>query len=110
VAMAGGLWGTRSPNTYYYLNSANGSITGDKWWWTMSPSNADSSNMHYADVFIVGGSTYPGYFAPGQVDDNSRPVRPVLSLKSCVLVSRGNGTTDSPYEVELSSACASAEN
>jgi len=37
-------------------------------------------------------------------------VRPVLSLKSCVLVSRGNGTADSPYEVELPSSCASAIN
>ena len=37
-------------------------------------------------------------------------VRPVLSLKSCVTVKSGNGTSNSPYEVELSNACASAIN
>jgi len=37
-------------------------------------------------------------------------VRPVLSLKSCVLVSSGNGTASSPYKVELPSTCSTVAN
>ena len=37
-------------------------------------------------------------------------IRPVLSLKSCVTVSSGNGTSDEPYEVEIDAVCAMSEN
>ena len=37
-------------------------------------------------------------------------VRPVISLKSCVFVSGGNGTVNDPYTVEISNECAALEN
>ena len=38
------------------------------------------------------------------------PVRPVISLKSCVKHSSGDGTSSNPYEVTIDDTCASAEN
>ena len=97
IAFAGGKAGTNSPNTYYYLNSVGGSVTGSNWWWTMSPYRANSSSN--ASVFGVGGSSNPGYLSY-YVVNYSYAVRPVVSLKSNVLVSGGNGTASNPYIVE----------
>ena len=101
VSFAGGLYGTNTP-TWYYYNSANGSSTGSTWWWLLSPSYWYGS---YAYVFHVRGSSHPG-----NVNDSSviaaYGVRPVISLKSCIKYSTGNGTSETPYEiVETTSGC-----
>ena len=102
VAYAGGVYETN--NSSYYI--AQNAKTGATYWWTMSPS---FWNINYAYVFYVGGSA-----ATGNLYDNgvyyTRGVRSVVSLKSCVLYSGGNGTASDPYTVELPSACSSAEN
>ena len=107
VAYAGGVSGTNSSNTYYYLNSVNESVTGDKWWWTMSSYYAYSRS--YAFLFGVYGSAAPGRLTHLSTT-SAYAVRPVLSLKSCVLVSGGKGTSESPYEVEIDKSCEVKEN
>ncbi len=101
VSFAGGLWATNA-STWYYYNSANGSSTGSSWWWVLSPSNWNGT---VARVFRVGGSPYPGDLNNFYVY-NTNAVRPVISLKSCIKYSTGNGTPETPYEiVETSSGC-----
>ena len=101
VSFAGGLWTTNAP-TWYYKNSANGSSTGSNWWWLLSPYNWNGSN---ARVFVVSGSSYPGYLDGGYAG-STRGVRPAISLKSCVKTSGGDGTATNPYTIkETSSGC-----
>ena len=104
IMRAGGKGNTSltSPYAWYYLNSANGSITSSTWWWMLSPSNWNGS---YANVFIVYGSSDPGYLSNNGVNGTGG-VRPAVSLKSCIKYSTGDGTSESPYEiVETSSGC-----
>ena len=101
VSFAGGLYGTNAP-TWYYYNSANGSSTGLTWWWLLSPGNWDGS---YAYVFRVYGSSNPGYLLNNNVN-SANGVRPAVSLKSCVKISGGDGSANSPYTIEeTSSGC-----
>ena len=103
ISYAGGLWLTNN-SSYYIAQNASSGIT---WWWTMSPSVWDS--VAGAAVFVVDGSYSTGQLANDRVC-NPVGVRPVISLKACVLASGGNGTASNPYTVELTSACSSAEN
>ncbi len=104
IMYAGGKAGTSltSPYAWYYLNSANGSITGLTYWWLLSPGDWGSSG---AFVFIVSGSFGPGYLS--RYDSTSaNGVRPAISLKSCIKYSTGNGTSETPYEiVETDTGC-----
>ena len=101
VSFAGGLYLTSAP-TWYYYNSANKSSTGSTDWWLLSPRTWNGS---YAFVFRVGGSSGPGYL--GNFDVNgTRGVRPVISLKSCIKYSTGNGSASDPYTIkETTSGC-----
>ena len=95
VSFAGGLWVTNAP-TWYYYNSANGSSTGSTWWWLLSPYRW---NGNHAYVFRVGGSSYPGYL-DGSYVNFAIGARPVISLKSDVLYKTGDGSAESPYEIQ----------
>ncbi len=108
IAYAGGKFGTNSPQAYYYLTAdGKNSATGTNYWWTMSPSNF---NGQCASVFLVAGSYGPGQLHNIYVDD-TRAVRPVVSLKSCVLLSESAGTAEDPFEVlPISDTCAQANN
>ena len=56
----------------------------------------------WANVFAVLGSSGPGQLNDLSVDNYSNgAVRPVVSLKSSVLVTGGNGTGASPYTLIL---------
>ena len=104
IMRAGGKGNTSltSPYAWYYLNSANGSITSSTRWWLLSPRSWNGSNAY---VFYVGGSSYPGNLNGGSVDGTGG-VRPAVSLKSCIKYSTGNGTSETPYEiVETTSGC-----
>ena len=98
IMRAGGKGDTKltSPYAWYYLNSANGSITDSTVWWLLSPSVWGGS---IAGVFFVNGSSNPGYLNYNDVD-NTKAVRPVISLKSCIKYSTGNGTPETPYEID----------
>mgnify|MGYP004516967561 FL=1 len=100
IAYAGGRTGQETP-MWYYTNSSLESSTGTISWWSLSPNLWNGA----ARSWFVFGSGRPGDFGDGHVDD-SRGVRPAVSLKSCVKYSTGNGTSETPYEiVETSSGC-----
>ena len=101
VSFAGGVYGVEAP-MWYYKNSANGSSTGSQLWGLLSPFvwNGWSSRM-----FDVNGSSQPGYLNVGGAGD-TEAVRPVLSLKSCIKYSTGDGSASDPYTIkETSSGC-----
>ena len=101
VSFAGGLYGANTP-TWYYYNSVNGSSTGSKFWWLLSPLDSSTSG---SSMFIVRGSSNPGRLNYNYVY-SPNGVRPVISLKSCIKYGTGNGTPETPYEiVETSSGC-----
>ena len=106
VVYAGGVFGYESKAWYYY-NSIAGSITSDYYWWTMSPFHVATGGN--SDMFSVCGYSSPGYLHNDNVN-RSYAVRPVISLKSCVEWLDGNGSSDNPYELNISSSCANAEN
>ena len=94
INIAGGLAFNNAP-AWYYLNSAGGSITGSKHWWSLSPSGWSGS---YSGVWVAGGSSYPGFLSGNNVV-NEDGVRPAISIKPCALWSSGNGSASSPYEI-----------
>ena len=97
IMRAGGKYGSgfTSPYAWFYLNSADGSITGLTYWWLLSPHHWRGD---YAYVLSLRGSN-----GPGQLDlegvNNANGVRPVISLKSNVLYKSGDGSAESPYEI-----------
>ena len=103
VVYAGGVYGTN--NTSYYI--AQNASSGASYWWTMTPNYWNSDGR--VGTFIAGGSTNNGTLNFSYVS-TGRGVRPVISLKSCVILSGGRGTVSDPYTVELSDLCAIAEN
>ena len=97
IAYAGGKAFTDLPSPYvwYYLNSANGSITDTTIWWLLSPDHLYGSQAY---VFRVYGSDYPGRLFWYNVDF-AYGVRPAISLKSCVKTSGGDGSATNPYTI-----------
>ena len=101
VSFAGGVY-SKNAETWYYKNSSNGSSTGSTLWWLLSPNGWYGSS---ASVFIVFGSSLPGYLSNSGVND-TYGVRPAISLKSCVKTSGGNGSASDPYTIkETTSGC-----
>ena len=99
IKFAGGLV-LNDATSWYYYNSAKTSSTGTNSWWLMTP---DEWLGSYSHVYFVNGSGIPGHLHFTKVD-NSKSVRPVISLKSCVKYS--SGSSSNPYEIkETSSGC-----
>ena len=96
IMRAGGKGSTSltSPYAWYYLNSANGSITGSQWWWLLTPFNWNGAGAY---VIRVGGSSNPGSLGS---DVFTYGVRPAISLKSCTLYSTGDGSASDPYTIK----------
>ena len=101
LSYAGGEAGTAldAPYAWYYLNSVGGSITGSTYWWALSPVSWSGS---FSYVWGVGGSAFPGRLGHTVVD-GSFAVRPQVSLSSCNLISRGDGSANNPYVVYIGS-------
>ena len=108
ISYAGGFYDTNNSNYYIAQNVSSGAYS----WWTMSPTRWLSNG--YAHVFRVGGSSNTGRLnynsVSGALVAGGDGVRPVISLKSCVIASGGKGTASNPYTVSVSSACSSAVN
>ncbi len=102
ILFAGGTYGTANSNYYIAQNASSGA----SYWWTMS---ADYWYNNFPYVLRIGGYTDTGGLSDNNVY-NGLGVRPVISLKACVLVSGGDGTASNPYVVGISNACSSAEN
>ena len=100
IMFAGGRVVSNSRNAYYYLNSAGGSVTGSKYWWTMTPAYFDVTisvmNNRFLYMYYVRGSGSPGYLTSAKVS-TLYTIRPVISLKPEVEVSQGSGTADDPF-------------
>ena len=91
-----------APYAWYYTNANGESITNSADSWSLSPSSWGGS---YSGVWDVSGSGYHGLLSFGAVI-NSLAVRPSVSLSSCNLISRGNGSPENPYEIYTGSgAC-----
>ena len=92
VALAGGRAyynGAYSPNSNYYLYNG-------KYFWTLSPSSFISNYLN-ADVWHVMPS---GSLHPWNSVANSFGVRPVINLKSDILITKGEGSALSPFVVK----------
>ena len=91
------------PFTWYYNNATDGqSIIDADGFWTMTPSdyNTGAADMYYVNYSVLNG----GLGADG-VNLSNIAVRPVTSLKSCILWSKGDGSADNPYEIEMNGGC-----
>ena len=99
VAYAGGVMYTNNASAWFYLNSAGSSIMGSTYWMLLSPYRW-SGDETSARSMVVGGSNYPGILDDGFVH-GVRRVRPVISVKSTVKVSSGDGTASNPYQLTL---------
>ena len=101
LSYAGGQVGVSltAPYAWYYTNANGESITGIVPFWALSPRRWDGS---YSCVWLVRGSDSPGGLDHGYVDA-SIAVRPSVSLSSCNLISRGDGSANNPYTVYIGS-------
>ena len=88
-----------APYAWYYTNANGESITGDAPSWALSPGFWDGSD---SGVWFVGGSDGPGFLYYFYVV-RSFAVRPQVSLSSCNLISRGDGSANNPYVVYIGS-------
>ncbi|CDE98468.1 unknown [Clostridium sp. CAG:628] len=98
LSYAGGEYWTEltAPYAWYYTNVNGESITGSTDSWALSP-------RHWSgDVSlvwgVVGSGNNPGELFYYDVVD-SIAVRPSVSLSSCNLISRGDGSPENPYVV-----------
>ena len=84
-----------APYAWYYTNVNGKSSYGSGAFWALSSNYRDGSNL---SVWVVGGSAHPGGLDFNYVG-NSIAVRPLVSLLSCNLISRGDGSPENPYVV-----------
>ena len=99
ILYAGGASKTdlTSPYTWYYTNSAGGSITVNASWWLLSPGYWNGYNPWLRSVGGLNGNRSGTIYV--NMPDNSTKVRPVISIKSDAIWSKGDGSPDSPYEI-----------
>ena len=97
LSYAGGQAYTKltAPYAWYYTNVNGKSSYGSGAFWALSSNYRDGSNL---SVWVVGGSAHPGGLDFNYVG-NSIAVRPLVSLLSCNLISRGDGSPENPYVV-----------
>ena len=91
------------PFTWYYNNATDGqSIIDTDGFWTMTPSDYNSGT---ADMYYVNYSVLNGGLSADGVNLSNIAIRPVTSLKSCILWSKGDGSATSPYEIVENGGC-----
>ena len=88
-----------APYAWYYTNANGESSYGSVAFWALSPSDWDGSRSR---VWYVNGSGRPGNLDYCNVDSTDA-VRPSVSLSSCNLISRGDGSANNPYVVYIGS-------
>ena len=99
MAFAGGIE-NKDDKAWYHLNSLNKSSTGTSSWWTMTPRDFEYGENCLYSCIISSTEQETGRIY-GTYINTENSVRPVISLKSDVLWSSGNGAADSPYEIVL---------
>ncbi len=90
---------------WYTLNKKMINITKNLYWWTMSPTDASSTNYVYFVRNYVIYNEEKSYLNSTYGVQYYYAVRPVLSLSSCVTIKSGNGTPESPYEIDYDGSC-----
>ena len=89
---------TDSPKAYYYLaKDGSSSITGNSYWWTMSPYWSAAASV----LSLYGSGNHTGQLHGSGARITNPVVRPVVSLKSCVDYVGGDGSADNPYTVVM---------
>ena len=88
LALAGYATGLQNTTTYLQENAT------DTYWWSLSPNNFGGFSAGVWNV--IGGN---GVFGSGSVD-NTRGVRPSISLKSTTNIT-GEGTSSTPYIISM---------
>ena len=84
-----------APYAWYYTNANGESSYGSAYFWSLSPFRL---NRPSSGVWIVIGSVDPGLLHFFSVD-YMMAVRPSVSLSSCNLIFRGDGSSENPYVV-----------
>ena len=87
--------------SWYKANSSGESVTGSNHWHSISPEFSSNSYGIYNNVILAIGAP----FESGTIRITKRVstlhvVRPVISLKSCVKYSSGDGSPSNPYEID----------
>ena len=97
LSYAGGQAWTKltAPYAWYYTNANGESSYGSAPFWAFSPSCTGSPSR----VWGVSGSGRPGDLDISFDMVYSIALRPSVSLSSCNLISRGNGSPENPYLV-----------
>ena len=97
LSYAGGEAGTAldAPYAWYYTNAKGESSYSDLEFWSLSPYFWYRSRL---DEWKVLGSSDPGRLNGFGVSSMGA-VRPLVSLSSCNLISRGDGSPENPYIV-----------
>ena len=88
-----------APYAWYYTNANGESSYGSVAFWALSPGYWNGSS---SGVWSVYGSDFPGGLDYYDVGDTVA-VRPSVSLSSCNLISRGDGSANNPYVVYIGS-------
>ena len=84
-----------APYAWYYTNANGESSYGRATFWALSPHDWFGSGSY---IWFVDGSIYPGRFNSYHMG-YLWTVRPSVSLSSCNLISRGDGSPENPYVV-----------
>ena len=102
IAYAGGvaLQKMSTPYAWFISNSTGTEVTTS--WWSLSPNNwVGSFSFAYVFLWSSGIANLNRHLVK-----NTSGVRPVLSLKSCIKYSTGNGSASNPYTIkETTSGC-----
>ena len=88
-----------APYAWYYTNANGESSHGSVAFWALSPDDWGGSGSY---VWFVSGSGVPGSLDLIDVG-GAGAVRPSVSLSSCNLISRGDGSANNPYVVYIGS-------
>ena len=87
-----------TPYAWFISNSAGTQVSSN--WWSLSPSLWNGSRA------LVWYWNSDNVYLDNYYVSATNAVRPVISLKSCIKYSTGNGTPETPYEiVETTSGC-----
>jgi len=91
-----GAWGGAgtTKNIKFYLYNNNVSLA----WWTMTPYRYASGGTMFSNYSI---STSFGENEVASITTGRNGIRPVINLRSDVLVKQGNGSKATPYEIKL---------
>jgi len=98
LSYAGGEFYTKltAPYAWYYTNANGESIISNSSSVSLSPVVWNETDSR---VWDWDGSNYPGSLDAGLSVGRSFAVRPSVSLSSCNLISRGDGSPENPYEI-----------